>query len=140
MPQVVSGLDNLKETKVHALIEEVYRTSSIKVTVFMEALKDFLHKREEVVNSHDYTVVEGTPEGLETLKTLTSAQRSDPAVKLLFSVGHMRITHQALKITRITLTATYNMACVQRKSVTFCVDKLSAKDVHHTFNYLCLKF
>ena len=50
----------------------------------MEALKDFLHKKEEVVNSHDNTVVEGSPEGLKTLKTLITAQRSDPEAKMFF--------------------------------------------------------
>ena len=84
MPQIGCGLDKLHWRKVRKLIKEVFRPTNIEIIVFLKPLKEPPRASQNPVNSFDNAVAAETPNISETLTSLASAQRADPALKNLF--------------------------------------------------------
>ena len=74
-PQVNCALDKFKFSNFQTVVEKVFHDSYIGITVFMEPSKESLHKNFEVNEAHDEKSCRGTPENMQTLKLLVSAQK-----------------------------------------------------------------
>ena len=105
MPQIGCGLDKLDWSKVQTLIEEVFRPTNIEIVVFLKPLKEPPRASRNPVNFFDNAVTAETPKISETLTSLASAQRADPALKNLFqwvTCGTPRSTHELQGLSRAT--------------------------------------
>ena len=104
-PQIGCGLDELDWSKVRTLIKEVFRPTSIEIVVFLKPLKEPPRASQNPVNSFDNAVAAETPNISETLTSLASAQRADPALKNLFqwvTRGTPPSTHELQGLPRAT--------------------------------------
>ena len=105
MPQIGCGLDKLDWSKVRTLIKEVFRPTNIETIVFLKPLKEPPRASQNPVNSFDNAVAAETPIISETLTSLASAQRADPALKNLFqwvTRGTPPSTHELQGLPRAT--------------------------------------
>ena len=105
MPQIGCGLDKLDWRKVRTLIKEVFRPTNIGIIVFLKPLKEPPRASQNPVNSFDNAVAAETPNNSETLTSLESAQRANPALKNLFqwvTRGTPANTHELEGLPRAT--------------------------------------
>ena len=105
MPQIGCGLDKLDWRIVRTLIKEVFRPTNIEIIVFLKPFKEPPRACQNPVNSFDNAVAAETPTISETLTSLASAQRADPALKNLFqwvTRGTPPSTHELQGLPRAT--------------------------------------
>ena len=105
MPQIGCGLDKLDWRKVRTLIKEVFWPTNIEIIVFLKPFKEPPRASQNPVNSSDNAVAAETPNISETLTSLASAQRADPALKNLFqwlTRGTPPSTHELQGLPRAT--------------------------------------
>ena len=81
MPQIGCGLDKLDWRKVRTLIKEVFWPTNIEIIVFLKLFRKRPRASHNPVNSFDNAVAAETTKISETLTSLASAQRADPALK-----------------------------------------------------------
>ena len=84
MPEIGCGLDKLDWRKVQTLILGVFRPTNIEIILFPKPSKEPSRASQNSVDCFDNAVAAETPSSSETLTSLASAQRADPALKNRF--------------------------------------------------------
>ena len=105
MPQIGCDLDKLDWSEVRTMIKEVFRPTNIEIIMFLKPLKEPLRASQDEIDSFDKAVAADLSNVSETLTSLSSVQRADPALKNFFqwvTRGTPPSTHELQGLPRAT--------------------------------------